>query len=483
MKARLILFVVVSAGLLLAGIRGAPGAAAQTVPSPGGPLMPAVIPQPSCRAASPGASGAGLYPISSYTIDYDGGGFTDVSRKAVGSLTDMTFATVRWVVGVGTWLIGWAFSFGFANRLAAPMAAVAGRYQRAFFVPLLGFALLLSAAYGAIQVFRGRVSRGVGEFALSLLLVAAFATWLLADPQGFLDAAFRVTAQLAGSVATVALPAAPAGCQTRAGSYALPGIEAAVIPLTDQIERSFIAEPYDLLQWGTEVPPPCQAAADAVLAAGAGGDRNQIVSAMDTPACQGLYAFNREPSTERLGVAVLVLFASAILMLSLAMVAGTVVLAQVVAVALIALMPFAALAAALPGSGRAVMWWWGTAFVRALATIVVMSGFLVFLLLAADALLAANAGQSLLAQMAVLNLVAILGFSLRRRIARSGKRAAEGTVERLRSPRRFPGAFPAPAARPSPPALPRMATTLGPPLTGDPLAARVTAAVRSQRSA
>ncbi|HLI56076.1 MAG TPA: hypothetical protein VKY26_03480, partial [Actinomycetota bacterium] len=387
-----------------------PPAPAQATPAPPAPapaplsqtpapLMQTVIPQSPCPAASSPATPStdlASYPIGSYTIDYDEGGFTAISRKAVGSLTEMTFATVRWVVGVGVWLVGWAFSFGFANRLAGPMAAVAGRYQQAFFVPLLGFALLLSAAYGGVQIFRGRIGRGVAEFALSLLLVTAFATWLLANPQGFLNGSFSFTAQLAGSVASVALPPAPAGCSAPPGSYALPQMDAAVGPLTDQIDNAFVRQPYELLEWGTIVPPACRTEADAVLAAGSGGDRDQIVSVMDTPPCVGLYTFNRQPSTDRLGVAVLVLAASVILMLSLGLVAGTVILAQLVAVILIAVMPFAALAAALPGAGRSIMWLWATAFVRALVTIVAMSAFLTFLLLAGDALLASGQGQSLL---------------------------------------------------------------------------------------
>ena len=106
-------------------------------------------------------------------------------------------------------------------------------------------------------------------------------------------------------------------------------------------------------------------------------------------------------------------------MVSLGMVAGSVVMAQVVAVALIGVMPFAALAAALPAASRAPMWWWVTALVRALATIVVMSAFLTFLLLAGEALLRSGEGQPLLVQMAVLNLVALVGILLRRRLASS----------------------------------------------------------------
>ncbi|MCW3043778.1 MAG: hypothetical protein JWL57_1936, partial [Actinobacteria bacterium] len=48
-----------------------------------------------------------------------------------------------------------------------------------------------------------------------------------------------------------------------------------------------------------------------------------------------------------------------------------------------------------------------------------------------DALLTSTRGDSLLVQMATLNLVAILGISLRRRLARSGRRAVTGIGRRL----------------------------------------------------
>jgi hypothetical protein len=240
-----------------------------------------------------------------------------------------------------------------------------------------------------------------------------------------------------------------------------------------------VQRPYELLEWGSPVPEACAANRDAVLAAGPGGDRNALVAGMNRPGCAPLYRFNRNPSTERLGVAVLVVAAAAILVLSLSLVAGSVVLAQVVAVGLIALMPFAGLAAALPGAGRMITWYWATALVRALTTIVVMSVFLTFLLLASDALLTSTRGDSLLVQMAVLNLVAILGISLRHRLARSGRRAVTGLGRRLEGAR--PGIrthpLPAPGLQPSaPPWAPGI-----PAAVSDPLAPNVADAVARSR--
>jgi hypothetical protein len=62
---------------------------------------------------------------------------------------------------------------------------------------------------------------------------------------------------------------------------------------------------------------------------------------------------------------------------------------------------------------------------------VVMSVFLTFLLLASDALLTSTRGDSLLVQMATLNVVAILGISLRHRLARSARRTVTGIGRRL----------------------------------------------------
>ncbi|HWD72410.1 MAG TPA: hypothetical protein VG779_07770, partial [Actinomycetota bacterium] len=133
---------VVVAALVMALVVS-PAQAQAPAPPGGGSLMEQVVPGNPCPGP---AAGPGRFPLSAYTIDYDEGGFTAVSRKAVGTLTEMTFAAARWGVSVGMWLVGWAFSFGFADRLAAPMAAVAGRYRAAFFVPLVGSALLISAA-------------------------------------------------------------------------------------------------------------------------------------------------------------------------------------------------------------------------------------------------------------------------------------------------------------------------------------------------
>src|SRR2546427_5029956 len=108
----------VVAALVMAFV-ASPAQAQAPAPPGGGSLMEQVVPGNPCPR--PGA-GPGRFPLSAYTIDYDEGGFTAVSRKAVGTLTEMTFGAARWGVSGGMWLIRWAFFFRFAYPLAPPLA-------------------------------------------------------------------------------------------------------------------------------------------------------------------------------------------------------------------------------------------------------------------------------------------------------------------------------------------------------------------------
>src|SRR5205807_8766255 len=237
--------------------------------------------------------------------------------------------------------------------------------------------------------------------------------------------------------------------------------------------------PYDLIQWGDMLDGNptyvsgsrniCLQHRDEILAKSPGGNRDQIIAIMNggdgtsdkgtghdgqvnigpfsfdprpwkwfdtsqagqgTP-CHDLWTFNREPSMDRLGVALLSLISALIVIILLVLVAATIVAAQLVAVALIAVLPFAVLGGALPGAGRAFLWRWVALYARALLAIVMMSLFLAFLLLTTRAVLSAETGTSLLVREASLNLVTILAFVARKRILAAGHRIGHSTGARL----------------------------------------------------
>lgn len=406
------------ASAVLIGAAAAPARAQPAGGGAGGSLMERVIPQDECTAR------AKSFPTSTYVVDFDDGPFGAVGRKVLGWLTEMAFGLVRWIVAVGMWMVGWSFSFGFADRLATPVAELARRYQEGVFSPLVSFALVLAAAAGAAHAFRGRLGRGAAEFGLSLLVASASSVWLLANPQAVLEGAIGTTSRLAGSIAELALARPPAPCAVEGGRFVTGEQGGVVAALTGRLHQSFVEQPYELVQWGAAVPPHCRDRRDSVLAAGPAGDRDRIVAGMNGGGCEALYRFNRDPSMERLGVALMALAAAGVVLGAVLMVAVTVVVAQLVAVGLISLMPLAALGGTLPGAGRQAMWRWAGWLVRALVTILAVSVLLTFMLVAADALLQATDGEPLVLRMWTLNLVAVFGLVVRRRVAHTAHHAA-----------------------------------------------------------
>ena len=266
--------------------------------------------------------GPGCFPTSAYTVDFDDGDWKALSRKALGSATEMVAGFARFVVGIGLWLVSWAFTFGFAARLADPAVELAGRYQSSFAAPLVHFALVVAAAYGGWHVLRGRLGQGLGEFGISLLVLTLAGTFMLARPKAFLEGSIKTVGNLSGAVVSTAVDCG-ADCQTvqlgncaagsldpactvPGGSVAgssdpstnpnaagppVPGSSRAqfvfdkyrglIRPLERGIHQAFIEQPYELVQWGRFVESGvCRDRMNEILARSPGGERDQIVHIM-----------------------------------------------------------------------------------------------------------------------------------------------------------------------------------------------------------
>jgi hypothetical protein len=424
--------------------------------------------------------GPGCFPTSAYRVDFDDGDWKAISRKVLGSSTEFIAGLGRWLVGASLWIVSWAFTFGFAANLAQPFADLAGRYQSSYAAPLVHFALVITATYAAWHTYRGRLTRGLGEFGLSLLILALCGTFLLSRPKAFLDGSIKAVGSLSGAVVSTAVECGAEcqsvsyTCTTRGefeanpdacgSEYVFNQYKGLIQPLERGVHRAFVEQPYELVQWGQFVEDGvCRDRMNQILAKGPGGDRDQIVNIMangkmgesaedrlkrsggsgfalffdrrdeDKPdgQCDDLYAFNREPTMERLGVAALTLISSLIILVLLVLVAGTIVAAQLVAVALIAVLPFAVLGGALPGGGRQALWRWAASFARALLAIVAMSMCLAFLLVTSNSILSSQSSQGLLVRMVTLNAVTITAFVARRRFLEAGQRLATTFGQRL----------------------------------------------------
>lgn len=366
---------------------------------------------------APGRHGA--HPSANYDIGYDPGGWTDLPAKTWGLATDAVFAVNRWLVGVGLWLVGWAYTFDGTAWLGGVAGHLAGLYEQGLVGPLRlrHLALFCAVVYSGWQVLRGRLPRGLAELGLSLVVAAAGGV-ALSDPAGLLDGGLDVTSRLSGAVLELAVG------DTDPGQGAAGGAAGTLAPLTAALHTAFIADPWLLLSFGRMPDGACAVAAEQVVATGPHGGAERPRELLRAAGCHDEADFNAEASSERLAAAVFSLAAAAVTVLLLALVAATVVAAQLVGVLLVAVTPFALVGGILPGGGRQLLWRWLATGLRAAVAVVGMSLLLSVLLVGVAGLLEASAGRPLVERFALLALLAVVILVARRRLLAAGQTAA-----------------------------------------------------------
>lgn len=393
--------------------------------------------QPLLETVIPG-SDPGQYPTSGYDLGYDDGGTFGISNKVLGLFCSVAWAATRWLVRAGIWIVEWSFSFGFADRLAAPMRNVADVYQ-AQVVDRLGlgpFFLLVAAAWCAFQVFRGRLGRGAGEFFVSVL-IAGLAATMLASPSSVLFASLDKVAQ-----ASVEVTALTTSADAGAGAARNLDVDAegAMRPLTAGLHRALVERPHELLNWGRFVPPgdPCRALYEELVATGPHGTDGEPRKRMGRECSSGgeaMEEFNADPTPERLGATLLVGFAAVVVMLLMVVIAASLIAAQLGIVFLVAIAPFPIVAGILPGGGRGMFWRWLGAAGKALATVLMTTVFLALFLVGIDAVLTATSDEALMVQMGLIDVMVICAFVARKRLVGAGQRAVSRVTTRLEGSR------------------------------------------------
>lgn len=394
----------------------------------------------SATAAEPAAGQllpdehVGDYPASRYEIWYDEGGLFSVGAKVLGLATELAFGATRALVSLATWLVTWAYSFGFANTLAEPAARIAEAYATRLIGPLelRYLALFIAVTYAAWNLLRHRIARGLGELAVSALVLIVGGA-MLVQPAQMLRTGVGLTAGISAALLELTTDGdARAGTDPAAGEFVI--ATSAADPLTQGLRQAFVAQPHDLLNWGESLTGRCADARDAALDGGPHGTDDTPRELMRNAGCETQAAFNERASAERLMSALLVLVAAFIVLAALVLIAVTVVAAQLFAVGLVALLPFAVLLGVLPGGGRQLLWRWLAAGLRTLAVTVAMAGLLAFVLVTSDALLA-DATSSLLERFALLVVLAVVLFIARRKVLRGTQTVAGNLGRRLETAR------------------------------------------------
>jgi hypothetical protein len=378
----------------------------------------------------------GRFPSSHYDIGCDEGAWNHISRKVYCAFTDLAYQGARTSTAVALWLVGWSYGFDVYDHLGGHAIAIADTYERHLIGPLgLGqFVWFLAIAWAAATALRGRVTAAAGELGVSFV-VAVLAGVFMANPAGYLHGLFDTMGSISGALFATASGQPPPEDGTDA--------DAVLAPLRAEIHGAFVEAPYDYLNWGGPLTGTCAAVRDRILADGPHGNDNRPRDAMTGAGCDAQAEFNHDPNGSRLFGAVLTLVAAGIMVVLVALVAVTVVVAQMVAIVLFSLAPFALLAGVLPAGGRTLAWAWLGALGRVLLAVVGMSFVLSLLLLTVQALLAATTDVGLVERFALLNVVIAIIFMARKRILAGGHHLASHIALRLAT--RRPGAAPASA--------------------------------------
>lgn len=370
----------------------------------------------------------GRFPSSHYDIGCDEGAWNNVTRKIYCALTDMAFQAARAAVATALWLIDWAYGFRVYDRLGSLAVHLAAALQANLIGPLglAELAWFYAVAWAAIQALRGRLVMAGGELLISFVL-ALGAGVLLANPAGYLAGLFNIMETTSAAVLATGTGHSPPTNPAE--------VEQVMHPVQAAVHKAFVEDPYDYLDWGGILSGACASARDQILTDGPHGSDDQPRDTMRAAGCTQQADFNHDPSGSRLFGAVLTFGASAVVVILFALVAMTVMVAKVFTVVLFGLLPFAALAAVLPGAGRELCWRWLAAVVRAALAVIGMSFVLALLLMSVTAMLEGSSDLGLVERFALVNVGVIAMLVARKRILAAGHGWATTFGQRLASRR------------------------------------------------
>jgi hypothetical protein len=359
-------------------------------------------------------------PLESYDIGCDEGSWNAFLRKIWCSAQAMPFAIGKWSIGIGIDLMDWALEF----RIARSLAPLAGLLSRVYDTSLIGPLGLRHVAWTCAMfaagwhLVRARAARGFGEIATTFV-IATVGAIVLANPQGYLDGSITLAQNTSGAV-----------LEATADVFQGTGTDQSTDVVRDRLgnilRRSFVGEPYDLINWGEPLTGECAAARDEVLAGGPWGSEDTPRDIMKDHGCDEAAEFNARPTDSRAAASLIVALAAVAATVLLVAIALVVFIAQLTLIAMFAGASLVWTFALFPG-GRDVLWWWIGRLAWAVAATVGATFVLSWLAITVTAALAATSDVSIIQRCLVALLIVAFGFRLRAQVGRS----VEGLSQRL----------------------------------------------------
>ncbi|MFI6689295.1 hypothetical protein [Streptomyces sp. NPDC050485] len=410
-------------------------------------------------------------PISAYSVRTDTGGWKDIDLKIWNILAQFLFGVAKWVIGFTCWLIKWALNFGLAEILIGPVDNISNtiKHQVIDRLGLPGLFLLFAGFYaGWLILFKER-SRGFAEIGVSLV-VAAVATTVLVSPaqvllgqhqqeqpqgstmllssQGLLGKAKDFTVE----VASIVLSHDPANAK---GSSDPNNVAK---PITDALVDAFIVKPNELMVYGQTFDGACdkefrqfKLTEFQVSETGLNYWEAQKMDSMynttiiDTlnksaakfqAACGGTMTTEAKRASADLVFSALFLAVAAIIVAVLmVLVTGGFLTAQGWLAFEAIRGHWALCAGILPGGGRATLWRWFSAVVKAVLGVMLAILFLAIFILIILALIDSDTGNVLAVKFIVIDVTAIAGLAGHKRIKQTAQNIAVNLNRKLANAR------------------------------------------------
>lgn len=382
----------------------------------------------------------GTYPASNYNINYDQGGFTEFDRKIWGSSTGFIFSIGKTFVQIGLWGIRTAFSVKISDYTAfvKPMAKA---YQDNIVGPmgLNDLAWMILMSFVAFKALTGKIGIAAGEFLFAMIMIG-LATALSANVTGYMEDLSDRLDEVSVVLLNAAVPDSdPPKVVAGQGANAVPK---AVDNLESELFKQFVEQPYYYINWGgpeerVNDSEYCKARLDHIVAAGMNDDGGWAWNHLggQNGQCKEAVNFNRNPSTKRFVGALLSTVVSGVVMVTLLLMALTMLMSKFLLMMLFAVWPLAAWGAALPGGMRRVSWSWISVLVQTVIAYEGMALGLSMSLIGTTTILEVTekTAKGSLAEryLFLLIVVATFGIGLRRGVLAASKNVAERMNDNL----------------------------------------------------
>ncbi|WP_415954398.1 hypothetical protein [Streptomyces sp. KLOTTS4A1] len=217
-------------------------------------------------------------PINGYELHAEGGSLVDFSSQFASMALSGLFSIIQVLVGLGCWAVEFAFRFPLISMLAEPAQQVSDVYNDLVVnnLGLKGLMLSWAFVFGLILFVRGKISKGLGEIVLTLI-IGALAASMFVRPDYLLgeNGPIAQSQQAAAEVAHTAVGnynwgghisseeldecssstgAAQQYCEERRGDQKIMPSEVAR-PIQDATTNALVVKPYMLLQYGRILDP------------------------------------------------------------------------------------------------------------------------------------------------------------------------------------------------------------------------------------